>query len=136
MNDCVLNFANYCWQGDETKVPNVPGIYCVYACTQNGARQIVDGLLYIGKSLRLQDRLSRHTRERDLNQDPSKSLFYAYAELDGRKIDACEAAMIVHFRPPLNSVNTVSLGAHGDTRVTIEGAWAFRIRGTFVEQVQ
>ena len=135
MNAYELNFADFCWQNDEGRVPDASGVYCVYSCSANGSRQVVDRLLYIGHSLSLRTSLQEHTRSQDLNRqdEVGKRLFYSYATADAGLVEPCASAMVLHFHPPYNDTGTVMLASRGETQVSVMGAWAFRIRGVFVE---
>lgn len=133
MINCELNFAAYCWQGDERLVPAAPGIYCAYSCVAHGERQDVDRLLYIGSAVSLRERLVRHSTERDLNRDDEaeKRIFYSYALLDVERIDFCKDAMVRHFSPAYGDNNDSGRRTAEGIRVAVSGPWAFRIRGEF-----
>lgn len=133
MINCELNFAAYCWQGDERLVPDAPGIYCAYSCIARGERQDVDRLLYIGCATSLRERLVRHSVERDLNRadEEGRRIFYSYAFLDTERFEACKDAMVRHFSPAYGDNNDSGRRSADGIRVTVSGPWAFRIRGVF-----
>ena len=135
MNNYALDFSGYCWQGLESSVGEDSGIYCAYSCRNINGQMLVDRLLYIGQSDNLRRRLSQHTASGKFQPeiDQGKSVFYSYAVLDGRSLDACEAAMIHHFRPPYNEQSTATFQGHDATTVTSSGRWAFSVAGTFTE---
>ena len=136
MNDYKLQFDNYCWRGNENTAPNVSGIYCVYSCVKQAGQFFVSELLYIGQAGDLRQRLSQHTTKGDFDRElvNGKVVFYTWALVDGRSLNACEAAMIYHFQPPYNQQCRNSFTGHGITSVESSGRWAFRVSGLFTQE--
>lgn len=135
MNDYVLTFAGFCWMQNELTAPEAGGIYCVYSCNRIGSKMIVDRLLYIGQTDNFRRRFSEHTASGKFTPETAanKAVFYSYASLDGRSLDACEAAMVYHFQPPYNDSLKGSFSGHDTTTVSASGPWAFRVAGSFTQ---
>lgn len=136
MNNYSLQFDGYCWRGNETTAPTASGIYCAYSCVKQNGQFFVSELLYIGQAGNLRQRLTQHTNAGDFDLEiaNAKVVFYAWATLDGRSLDACEAAMIYHFQPRYNTQNKNSFTGHDITSVSSSGKWAFRVAGTFTQE--
>ena len=73
-------------------------------------------------------RRARQLRDPD---DVSRKCFYAYALLDGRSLEKCEAAMIKQFKPYINIKAKKSLGCHDESyfRVVGEYVWSPLAKG-------
>ena len=135
MNNYVLNFDNYCWMGNESTAPECGGIYCVFSCNRAGSQLLVDELLYIGQTANFRRRFEEHTASGRFSPETAagKVVFFAYALLDGRSLNACEAALVYHFQPRYNESLRESFSGHDVTTVSAGGRWAFRIAGSFVQ---
>ena len=136
MNVYDLNFARYCWRGNEDTAPESSGVYCAYSCVKQEGQLFVDELLYVGQTGNLRNRLKEHTSSGKFKPelDAGKVVFYAWAVLDGRSLTACEAAMISHYRPRYNEQLKDGFRGHDVTRVSCSGEWAFRVKGEFTEE--
>ena len=136
MNDYKLVFDEYCWRGKELTAPEKSGIYCAYSCVKRDKKLLVDELLYIGQAGNLHKRLTQHTQQGDFNPElkDEKVVFYTWAELDGRSLDACEAAMIYHYQPKYNNQHKERFTGHDTTHVICSGKWAFRVKGEFTQE--
>ena len=147
-----LNFSKWIYQGEDAKVEDeVSGIYCFYSVWRDAKSQDHYRLLYIGKALDLKARFKQHANRpqnlaksgkveiKDLDDylcDPDHSerkCFYAYAELDGRSLKKCEAAMIKQFQPIINIKGKKTLGCHEESYFTIAGRYVYDVvsNGTY-----
>lgn len=135
-----LVFDEYIWKGNESEVQaELSGIYCFYAVRKNANGKEYSKLLYIGKALDLRARFLKHSRPpkgfkqsgeveiKDMDdylcdpEDVTRKCFYAYAELDGRSLEKCEAAMIKEFQPIINIQGKKTLGCHDESYFKIDG---------------
>ena len=140
-----LTFNNYVLAGNESSLQNdISAIYCFYSMDNSTTNDTKYKLLYIGKSKNLKARLLQHaikpkdfpanqktvTKEQlgDFLCDPddiTRKCFYAYATLDGRSLEKCEAAMIKQFQPRLNSKAKETIGCHDESYFMIEGKYFY-----------
>jgi len=136
MSNYNLVFNEYCWRGKELTAPEKSGIYCAYSCVKQNGQLLVHELLYIGQAGDLRQRLTQHTQDGDFDSElnDKKVVFYTWAELDGRSLDACEAAMIYHFKPRYNDKLKDRFTGHDTTNVKCSGKWAFRVKEEFTQK--
>ena len=136
MNEYNLLFDEYCWRSKEMTAPEVCGIYCAYSCVKQNGRLLVHDLLYIGQTGNVRRRLIQHTQEGDFDSELTDDtfVFYTWAELDGRSLDACEAALIYHYKPRYNDKHKDRFSGHDKTHVSCSGKWAFLVKGEFTQE--
>lgn len=147
-----LAFNAYLYKGHEQSLDTkskMSAIYCFYSLLEEEGKT-TPRLLYIGKSNDLRGRLMKHAvmpvgfpmdkttvKIEDLDDylcdpdDVSRKCFYAYALLDGRSLEKCEAAMIKQFKPYINIKAKKSLGCHDESyfRVVGEYVWSPLAKG-------
>ena len=141
-----LAFNAYLYKGHEQSLDTkskMSAIYCFYSLVEENDKT-TPRLLYIGKSNDLRTRLLQHAKKpdgfpndkktvevEDLDDylcdpdDVNRKCFYAYALLDGRSLEKCEAAMIKQFKPPINIKAKKSLGCHDESYLTIGGKYVW-----------
>ena len=111
-----LNFEGY-WRIPTPGVARYPGIYCIYASASSA-----NYLLYIGSSENIERRLADHEMgQRWTRMADGYPLHFSAAKVaneDDRR--QAEAAMIFHFKPPLN-VTHVKDYPFPDTTIEMSG---------------
>ena len=139
-----LVFNSYVYKGQEQTLDpkdTISAIYCFYSLVDKDGKP-TPRLLYIGKSIDLRTRLMKHAvipdgfskgkktvEVEDLDDylcdpdDVDRKCFYAYAPLDGRSLEKCEAAMIKQFKPLINIKAKKSLGCHDESYFKIGGMY-------------
>ena len=107
MKTISLNFRGYWREPKKAFVPEVSGVYCVYACTYNADTNEVylRGLIYVGESSNVRDRLANHERLKDWMQrlKTGEILCYSVAEVGSNDRERAEAAVIYRHKPPCNT---------------------------------
>lgn len=139
-----LKFDNYVWKGGSSKLQdNLSVVYFFYSIRKNVAGKDFSHLLYIGKALDLKVRIRQHEvipknfpgqgsvdkdKLEDYLCDPqevTRKCFYAYALVDGRKLERYEAAAIHVFNPELNKRNVQTFGGHVETWFKCSGKYNY-----------
>lgn len=126
-----LDINDSCWEDAYGLVPNVAGIYFVYACFQGpDGRWFSGDLVYIGEASDLKSRISQHANASDGTDNLHKGLlaiykklWYTYAFFDGSESDRklCEAALIYKHKPILNVQNKDRFCSHADVGIVLRG---------------
>lgn len=106
MSTYNLIFRGYWRDVNRTSIPSISGIYLVYKCKYNQIEDTVSllELLYIGKSLDVNQRLNSHDK-RDLFLEKcseSETLCYSVAEVNECDLELVENALIFAEKPELN----------------------------------
>lgn len=106
MKTIVLSFKGYWREVKKSAVPEVSGVYCVYAATYHGETETVSlrELLYVGESSDVRDRLANHERLKDWKRrlKAGETLCYAVATVNSSDRERAEAAVIYRHKPPCN----------------------------------
>ena len=106
MKTIALSFKGYWREVKKSAVPEVSGVYCVYAATYHGETETVSlrELLYVGESSDVRDRLANHERLKDWKRrlKAGETLCYAVATVNSSDRDRAEAAVIYRHKPPCN----------------------------------
>lgn len=94
---------------DSQNLPPRKGIYVVYACKLSGTNIIEARIIYIGQAENLQSRHFKngqycHEKLPDFQKELKfgETLFYCFAEVEGKELDKVENALIAMQKPPLN----------------------------------
>ena len=97
MKTIVLSFKGYWREVKKSAVPEVSGVYCVYAATYHGETETVSlrELLYVGESSDVRDRLANHERLKDWKRrlKAGETLCYAVATVNSSDRERAEAAV-------------------------------------------
>lgn len=94
---------------NSTDLPDWSGIYCIYAFEHNDPKTSYHarGLLYIGESENIRERVSNHEHREDWENKLDKKnevlLFRAAPISPKEDRERAEAAMIYHHKPPCNT---------------------------------
>ena len=106
MKTIALSFKGYWREVKKSAVPEVSGVYCVYAATYHGETETVSlrELLYVGESSDVRDRLANHERLKDWKRrlKAGETLCYAVATVSSSDRERAEAAVIYRHKPPCN----------------------------------
>lgn len=106
MKTIDLSFKGYWREVKKSSVPEVSGVYCVYAATYHGETETVSlrELLYVGESSDVRDRLANHERLKDWKRrlKAGETLCYAVATVNSSDRERAEAAVIYRHKPPCN----------------------------------
>lgn len=97
-----LNFRGYWVDGRQFEMPDVSGVYCVYACSVLPNLKLnISNLLYIGKAERLRSRHLNHERHEDWKKylQQGETLCFSCAELPRQSLSVCESALIFKHKP-------------------------------------
>ncbi len=104
----ALTFKGYYLESGIGGLPAESGIYCVYACTYDAAKDTVSlrRLIYIGESDDVQDRVKNHEKwsvwRRELRS--GEELCFSCALISGEDDrQRAEAAEIFEHKPPCNT---------------------------------
>ena len=107
MKTISLEFDGYWREAKKEYLPEVSGIYCVYACTYNPTESTVSlrTLLYVGESDDVRERLVNHERLQDWKRllRGGETLCYSVAEVSSNDRVRAEAAVIFRHKPPCNT---------------------------------
>jgi excinuclease UvrABC nuclease subunit len=98
-----LTFDGY-WL-DKSKLPEESGIYCVYSCVPEYGKEIHPvKLIYIGKSIDVEDRLKFHNKWEEFKEclEQGEVLCFSFAPIEGENIKKAEAALIYKHKPIVN----------------------------------
>lgn len=139
-----LCFANAFYKGKcNIKSNDISAIYFFYSIWTDSKNTRHTRLLYIGKALDLKRRVSQHevvpkdfplvgsVDVKELDDylcdpdDVNRECFYAYANVDGRKLERFEAAAIEVFQPIINIRNKKGLGCHVESWFKCSGTYAY-----------
>ena len=108
-----------------TELPDWSGIYCIYAFRHNDFKTsfYARGLLYIGESKNIRDRVSNHEHRKDWesNLQNNEVLLFRAASISPKEDrERAEAAMIYHHKPPCNEEHKDSF-PFDETTIQISG---------------
>jgi excinuclease UvrABC nuclease subunit len=98
-----LTFGDY--KLDKNELPEESGIYCVYSCIPEYGREIHPiKLIYIGKSIDVEDRLKFHNKVVEFKKclEQGEVLCYSFAPIKGKNVERAEAALIYKYQPIVN----------------------------------
>lgn len=99
-------FNGYYPDKNRVSIPEVSGIYDVYAGTYNPSEKTVNlrKLLYIGQAENINKRLQNHECEPYWEKELryGEIVIFSYTKLPIEDLDRFEAAMIYHHQPPVN----------------------------------
>lgn len=102
----TLNFHGYWRDCNKSGVPAESGVYLVYRCMYNADSDTVTlhELIYIGKSVDVNNRLQQHEQDQDFDGQCSKNetLCYSFAPVELAHLDIVENALIFAQKPRLN----------------------------------
>jgi hypothetical protein len=112
------------------------GIYCIYRGVDKGDTVEISELLYVGESEDVQDRIRYHDRFADWKRQlySGESLIFSMAKTTSSVRLQCEAAIINHHKPKLNS-EYCDFFPYEDIEVVLTGKTAelssrFKVRST------
>lgn len=107
MAEYNVTFNGYRLDGDKSGLPTYGGIYLVYCCVYNADTNRVSlrKLIYIGKSVNINDRVNNHDRYEEFTKQlqQGETLCYSYASVAPSDMDIIENALIYMQQPPLNN---------------------------------
>lgn len=107
MKTISINFRGYWPEAKKASVPELSGIYCVYACTYSAETNRVSlrELIYVGESSDVRERLANHERLKDWKRRlrAGETLCYSVAEVSSDDRERAEAAVIYRHKPPCNT---------------------------------
>ena len=121
-----LNFKGYRREVNWKGLPEISGVYCVYACTYNAKTKKVSirQLLYIGESRNVRKRVPEEPKKRrDVWASKLRNgevLCVSRAKVGPADRKRVEAAMIYHHEPPCNC-EYVGFFPFDETTVTTNG---------------
>lgn len=99
-------FNGYWRDKNRAGIPEVSGVYCVYAGSYDKDNNTVSlrKLLYIGQSVNIHERLQNHECEKDWKKELNygEEVIFSYTEVPSYSLDRFEAAMIYKHKPPVN----------------------------------
>lgn len=123
-----ININGYWIDVDRYCMPSCAGIYFVYACTFNPGPNTVNlrSLLYIGQASDINARLANHEKRVEWGKylQPTETVCYSYAPVDGRSLDVVEAALVYKLQPPVND-QLKHAYLHAPAQLVITGQWPF-----------
>lgn len=122
-----LDFKGYWLASEREGIPAVAGVYCVYKCVRDAERRVVQPtrLLYVGESVSIRERLSKHELERDWNRRllPGEELCFSVAPIILYRKRA-EATLIFGRKPECNLEHRFSYPFES-TELLLSGRIAF-----------
>jgi excinuclease UvrABC nuclease subunit len=102
----TLNFKGYWHEANVKSIPCQAGVYCVYACRHDYARnQVILGrLLYIGEAEDVNQRVKNHEKWQEWKKalGIGEELCFSAARFESANRTRVEAALIFKHKPPLN----------------------------------
>ncbi|ENO3979178.1 GIY-YIG nuclease family protein [Aeromonas veronii] len=119
-----IEFEGYWREANKEHVPSKSGIYCVYRCTHDAVKKEVSlhQLIYIGESQDVQSRLANHEKldswKKYLKQ--GETLCYSFGAVPSSDRVRCEAALIFHHQPPVNTEYTGEFN-YPETSIVLTG---------------
>lgn len=117
-----LNFDRH--HIESAELPDWSGIYCVYAFRHNAYKTsfYARGLLYIGESKNIRDRVSNHEHRKHWESKLQKNevLLFRAASISPENRTRAEAAMIYQHKPPCNEEHKHSF-PFDETTIKISG---------------
>lgn len=140
----LLNFNDFVLPDKGEELPdNLSALYFFYSFWKDKNGRQYEKLLYIGKAKDLKVRIKQHgVKPKNFPEvgsvpldklgdylcdidDVTKKCFYAYAKVDGRKLERYEAAAIKVFQPLINIKNKKSLGCHQESWFKCAGGYSY-----------
>jgi len=101
-----IKFAGYWRDEDKSGVPDQSGVYCVYECKYNKAKNTVSllTLIYIGEAENVRNRIADHEKRQDWlkHVGPGNELCFSFGAIGSADRERAEAAMIFEHKPPEN----------------------------------
>lgn len=102
-----IEFDGYQSRSRVDRIPSVSGVYAVHRGVYRPEANTVQltGLLYIGESGDIRERITHHDRWDDWEENllAGESLWFSYGAIDNSRRNRAEAALIFHHKPPLNT---------------------------------
>jgi hypothetical protein len=102
-----ITFEGYWREKNIGGIANKSGIYCVYTCVynQNDKTISIKKLIYIGESEAVNDRIQNHEKLSEWKRylQAGQELCFNFGEVPLISRNRCEAAMINHHRPIINT---------------------------------
>ena len=127
MAEYNVTFNGYRLDRDKSGLPTYGGIYLVYCCVYNADTNRVSlrKLIYIGKSVNINDRVNNHDRYEEFTKQlqQGETLCYSYASVAPSDMDIVENALIYMQKPPLNNELKNSFN-YPDSQFDFEGRCA------------
>ncbi|GAB1468901.1 hypothetical protein MASR2M64_16640 [Candidatus Cloacimonadota bacterium] len=120
----TLTFGGYCRDVTIHAIPSYSGVYCVYCCTHDEYHNtlIIRELIYIGEAENVKERIYTHhmwSAWKSRLQEGERICF-SYANIENAHRERCEAALINHHKPPLNT-EYISNFPFDDTTINLKG---------------
>jgi hypothetical protein len=122
-----IEFEGYWREPNKGNVPSKSGIYCVYGAVHNEAEKNVSlkKLIYIGESGDVKTRLANHEKLEEWKKHLKQGevLCYSFGAVPSASRVRCEAALIFHHEPPVNTEYAEAF-PHDKTSLTLTGKTA------------
>ena len=101
-----IEILGYRLEADKSRIPNHSGVYFVYECNYDSKKDTVTihGLIYIGDSDKVCDRISDHEKYDDWKKHvrPGNTLCYSTGRVSDVYRKRIEAAYVFKYKPPEN----------------------------------
>lgn len=101
-----VEFGGYWREEKKSSILAKSGVYCVYSCVHNAAKNSFDKkLIYIGESGDVNGRIANHEKLSGWKKHIKKGeiLCYSFGAVSSANRVRCEAAMIYKHDPPENT---------------------------------